>query len=656
MKSLSARDVYTGRVLWKTDFEDLGIFGIYFDATYTNTPLSTAYNQKHIPGANARGANFVATAEEVYLVVSNACRVLDARNGQVLRTIELPARAGEDTSPEWGYLGIYEDVLLGGAGFAHYTQRMGLWPTNSLSSTNRRPAIVDLSASRGLVAFSRHTGRPLWRVEARHSFLHNGIVAGGGRVYCLDKLPKSTEDKLKRRGRTAPSDYRVVAFDARTGRLLWESKTNVFGTWLGYSRQHDVLLQAGASATDRLKDEAEKGMITYRGKDGSVWWKKLDLKYTGPCILHNDTILTTPTSYKTNAGAFGLFDGLRRTMTNPLTGQSEPWRIYRTYGCNYPVACENLITFRSGAAGFYDLESHGGTGNFGGFKSGCSANLIAAGGVLNAPDYTRTCSCPYQNQTSLAFVHMPELEVWTHNQFGADAKDGTRIKRLGINFGAPGDRLSDTGTLWVDFPNVSGSSPNLMVAVKSTQTNYFRRHSWSMRGEGPAWVMASGVRDAETILIAPETRKAGPPPPAPKKTSEDDDDDYEDDKNGTNSVTQAKSTATKTNKTEAVYRSTLPPAPYTVRLYFTEPDPLRPGERVIDVSLQGRRVLRDFDILAEAGGVHRGVVKEFNRVIVKGELEITLARARGSQHGPVLCGVEMILEDALASEERAAGN
>jgi len=36
--------------------------------------------------------------------------------------------------------------------------------------------------------------------------------------------------------------------------------------------------------------------------------------------------------------------------------------------------------------------------NLGGFKSGCTPNLIVADGVLNAPDYTRTCT----NQGALA--------------------------------------------------------------------------------------------------------------------------------------------------------------------------------------------------------------------------------------------------------------
>ena len=114
------------------------------------------------------------------------------------------------------------------------------------------------------------------------------------------------------------------------------------------------------------------------------------------------------------------------------------------------------MTFRSGAAGYFDYCNDGGTGNFGGFRSSCTNNLIVAGGLLNAPDYTRTCTCLYQNQTSLAMIHMPEAEMWT--SFGTKEIKGP-IQRVGILLGAPGDRKAEDGTLWLEAPSVGGVSP-----------------------------------------------------------------------------------------------------------------------------------------------------------------------------------------------------
>ncbi|MBI4657764.1 MAG: PQQ-binding-like beta-propeller repeat protein [Verrucomicrobia bacterium] len=629
LNSISARDVYTGRMLWNTEFEDLGTFGIYYNETYTNTPLSIASNQRHFPGANARGANFVATEDEVYVVEGSSCQVLEARTGLRRRTIALPPKSGQSERPQWGYIGITDNILLAGDGFAHYSQKFSVAGKPSTNS------IEDFSASDGLAAFDRYSGKLLWRGEARHRFIHNGIVAGNGRVYCLDKLPKSAEDKLKRRGADAPSDYRIAAFEAQTGQLLWETEGNIFGTWLGYSRRNDVLLLAGASASDRLRDEAGQGMTGYRGRDGAVLWQDLQRKYTGPCILHNDLILTSANSYQASSGAFKLLDGSPHLVRNPLTGKLEPWRISRTYGCNSIVASENLLTFRSGAAGFYDLLTKSGTGNLGGFRSGCTANLVVANGVLNAPDYTRTCSCSYQNQTSLAFVHMPDMELWTCSQFGLDAEEGDRITRVGINFGAPGDRRAEDGTLWLEYPTVGGESASLKITVTGDQTGYFRSHISQVEGPGLGWVIASGVRDCEAITVIPEILRPGlNRPPSPRTA--------------TNSAPAA--TADDQSAKPALQRQVHPPAPYTVRLHFAEPEERQLGQRVFDVSLQDQLVLERFDVAKAAGGSLRGVVKEINGVIIQKELKVAFNRAPGSQAGPVLCGLELIAEQPAAGE------
>ena len=56
--------------------------------------------------------------------------------------------------------------------------------------------------------------------------------------------------------------------------------------------------------------------------------------------------------------------------------------------------------------------------------------------------------CAYQNQTSLAWVPMPEAELWTFN----DRQPEGLSERIGINLGAPGDRRDADGTLWLEYP------------------------------------------------------------------------------------------------------------------------------------------------------------------------------------------------------------
>ncbi|MCH2202103.1 MAG: PQQ-binding-like beta-propeller repeat protein [Fuerstiella sp.] len=503
INSLSARDVYTGRVLWKREFENLGTFDVYYDETYTNTPLDPKYNQVHIPGANGRGTNYIVTDDLVYVVEDSRCHIMDPASGVTIQEIQLP----QDESGgkrQWGYIGVYEDVLLGGFGYANYRDRNKLDLESDRGLRRNRAGFgsksLDRAASLGLVAFDRHSGTILWQVSAKHSFWHNGIIAGGGRIYCLDRTPELIEAALRRRGSSRADSYRIAAFDAETGNTVWEITDGVFGTWLGYSEKHDLLLQAGAAASDRLYEEIGRGMAVFHADDGTLKWKNDTTEYAGPCMLHGDWIITNANSYTDSAGAFHITDGHQKMVANPLTGEQQPWKVTRTYGCNNIVASEHLLTFRSGAAGFYDLLGESGTGNFGGFKSGCTSNLVVANGVLNAPDYTRTCSCAYQNQTSLALVHMPELEFWTINPTATNHTEFDQLSRVGVNIGAPGDRRTDDGVLWLEYPPVAGPSPLLSVTLND-DAELFRHHSSSVGRNDKSWVLSSGADNVQKVSV-----------------------------------------------------------------------------------------------------------------------------------------------------------
>ena len=504
MNSLTARDVYTGRVLWHRELDNLGTFDVYYDSTYENTPLDPAYNQVHIPGANGRGTNYVVTEDAIYIVEGNKCTVLNPATGELVRQIALPQKTGEEPQ-EWGYIGIYEDVLIGGVGYAKYRSRLDLKSDEDDGKLSKSKAgfgtkSLDRAASMSLVGFNRHTGEQLWQVDALHSFWHNGIVAGNGKVYALDRNPKTVEELLKRRGRELPKTYRILAFDVRTGIKDWETNEGIFGTWLGYSASHDMLLQAGAAASDRLATEVGQGMTVYNAAAGTVAWSKPSLAYSGPCILHNDLIITNANSYSESAGAFYLRDGTQKMIKNPVSGRIQPWKITRAYGCNTLTACENLLTFRSGAASYYDLNTESGTGNLGGFRSGCTSNLVAANGILNAPDMTRTCSCSYQNQTSIGLVHMPELELWTIDNAAVVQQKSDRVEHLGINLGAPGDRRDANGVSWLEFPVVAGDSPNFDIAIRGDYTT-FQDYPATLKGAETPWISASGVQGLSQLRV-----------------------------------------------------------------------------------------------------------------------------------------------------------
>ena len=161
------------------------------------------------------------------------------------------------------------------------------------------------------------------------------------------------------------------------------------------------------------------------------------------------------------------------------------------------------------------------------------------------------------------------------------------IIRLGINLGAPGDRVDSNGTLWLDEPSVGGPSPSVSISVSPLKARYHYRHSlWIKGGRGWPWVCASGVSGLSTITVKGLRR-----------------------------------------------------GEFTLRLYFAELEGKGAGERVFNVSAGGEQLLGSLDIVAEAGGPLRGIVKEFPGLAIDGKLDIELEASRGRA---LLCGLELI--------------
>ena len=402
---------------------------------------------------------------------------------------------------------------------------------------------------------------------------------------------------------------------------------------------------------------------------------------------------------------------------------------------------------RSGTTAYYDKRLESGTVNISGVRSSCHTSAVPADGLLSLPCWSGNCTCNYPVSTSLALRSMPEeFEQWS--AWGGVAVEAP-VKRGGINFGAPGDRIVEDGTLWLDYPSVGGPSPEVPVSVAPEKPEFYYRHSlWMEGGRGWPWVVASGVERVRSVTIEPIAKrpdvrgdtfgirwvgmlepefsetytfyaktgyrvrlwidgellidnaksvrrgqqgevsaelalKAGerhnlkmeychvkgeramaqlcwscPSTPKsfiPKKSLSTADGrpggltglyysigDFTgpavlriDPQIRSDWGREFPNAVRTSGKLVKPYRK------YTVRLYFAEPDKLDVGQRVFSVALQGREVLKELDIVKEAGGLMRGVVKEFKAVGVEKELKLVFSPKFGE---PLICGVEMIAE------------
>ena len=95
----------------------------------------------------------------------------------------------------------------------------------------------------------------------------------------------------------------------------------------------------------------------------------------------------------------------------------------------------------------------------------------------------------------------------------------------------------------------------------------------------------------------------------------------------------------------AVSRELTRPKTVSVRLHFAELEDAEPGERVFDVKLQDKIVLKDFDVAAAAGGRHRAVVRQFDGVVARRAVTIELlpnTAKTTNLTAPTICGIEIL--------------
>jgi len=98
--------------------------------------------------------------------------------------------------------------------------------------------------------------------------------------------------------------------------------------------------------------------------------------------------------------------------------------------------------------------------------------------------------------------------------------------------------------------------------------------------------------------------------------------------------------------------------PYTVRLHFAELVNDSASQRVFDVKLQGKTLLKDFDILAASGGKNKAIVKEFKGIPASDTLKLELVSDTADMTGPsapIISGMEIVAENPFPAPGPVAG-
>ncbi|NUQ63604.1 MAG: PQQ-binding-like beta-propeller repeat protein [Pirellulales bacterium] len=382
MSALRAVNLYNGTTLWEIPLAD----------------ILRPYHQDHLTGAAATGSNFCLGKDRLYLHAGSKCLVLDAATGRQLAQWDAPLRP--DGKPgTWGYIAYRDGLLFGSlANEEHLVKESWRSYLNKLDMTRM------LSESALFWAMDAQSGKVLWTYKAEHSLRHNAIAIGPERVYLVDR-PLVADDTPRVLEPQPPRDLpagRLLSLDARTGRMMWKTDDQVFGTLLALSEKHDVLVMSFQPTRFKLDSELGGRMAAYRAGSGEKLWD-IAVAYRSRPILNDTVIYAEPgePNAKTSTAGPGKWD--------LLTGRELPFEFTRSYGCGLLAASKRLLVYRSATLGYYDLEGEKKTVNYGGIRPGCWINAIPAGGLVVLADAASWCTCSYLNQATIALQPAPSV-------------------------------------------------------------------------------------------------------------------------------------------------------------------------------------------------------------------------------------------------------
>ncbi len=368
LDELIAVDAYNGRPLWR--FKQEGILD--------------AYNADHLAGTAVTGSNICIAGESVFLRNGSRCFQIETATGEVKSTFETPKHP-DGTPAVWGYIACENGVLFGSTSNESHVVRHAYIRADDHMQRQ-------FSESTSFFAFEIATEKLLWRYDAKESIRHNAIAIGDGHVYLIDRA-LAVDDLLSRAPARRGEKPKVpavghptgelVSLDVKTGERKWISDKDVFGTTLAFSERHNIILMFYQPTSFKLPSEVGGRIAAIHGNDGYRLWEK-KVKYRTRPLINGDTIIAHP-------AALDL-----------VSGETKPVSFPKSYGCGQLSGSQNLLMFRSGTLGYFDLTRKAGTENYGGIRPGCWINALPVGGLVLVPDASSGCRCSYQNRSWVA--------------------------------------------------------------------------------------------------------------------------------------------------------------------------------------------------------------------------------------------------------------
>jgi len=371
-----AVDAYNGTVLWEHGLPDSIRLGAFKNC-----------------------GSMVATDDTLYVAAADRCVGFDAASGEKKLALAVPPGVAAEKC-EWGYVAAAGDVLVGSVTKPGATFRIQDVPTQTLIWRDYQPVVT----SDALFAVDRHSGEPRWTYTPASGVIVNPTIAlGGGRLYCVESTNPETRNAPDGRIKLdvlLGKGSNLTTLDLATGTTLWCEPVDLgqlqHVIFLSYARE-TLLITGTKNVKIGEKEHVRYDLLAFDAATGKRLWQSTQTPVPdhildgphGEQVQHSavvgDTIYNTGFALKLRTG-------------EPVAG----WKWQKSDKCGVVSTSAHCAFSRYSNPRMFDLRSGDSVALTEATRPGCWINIIPAGGMVLIPEASSGCTCYYSIQTSVA--------------------------------------------------------------------------------------------------------------------------------------------------------------------------------------------------------------------------------------------------------------
>jgi outer membrane protein assembly factor BamB len=333
-------------------------------------------------------SNWCADRDFVYAAVRDKCWQIDAARGEVVKIHDVVADSGEKF--DWGGLVSLDSQLIGTA-VKQGTSWINFWGGADAGWYDARSgAVTDKVCADNLFSIDKNTGQTKWK-HSQGVIINSTVTVHDSRIYFVECRSRDVIDSSERRIGNPKlwEDQYLVALDASTGKPIWERPID--------TEDGKVVFYLAGGTADRLvivaSADEKYHVYGFSTDGGKQLWNEM-FRWPGgkgdhgkamsrPAIV-GDRVYVRP-------HAFQLADGKQLPQQMPGGGCG-------TYACS-----SGAIFFRAGTVTMWNQETGKATG-WNRLRPDCWLSAIPAAGMLLSAEGGGGCSCGSWMETSVGFM------------------------------------------------------------------------------------------------------------------------------------------------------------------------------------------------------------------------------------------------------------